>query len=121
MDNYFTINKNGEKIYIKFDINKTLKYYAHGNNYYYYRVILSEFIVDDNIDFDDTYGGIFLWKTEDNELQLYDNIKKSFINLNEMTSGDNTLIFNYYSNTYSDVNLEFVIKEILFNIFVKQY
>jgi len=117
---YFTINKNDEMmIYFSCKINKTYKYSAHGNEYYNYNIIINELDVDNKIDFDETFGGIFIWKTEDNQLKLYDNLKKSFINFDELSSGDNSLSFEYYSKQYGDVDLEFVVKEILFNIFVK--
>ena len=119
MGDYLTIEKPDKAIYFKININSNLKYIAHGNEYFNYYVNISEFDVYDCItDFDDNYGGIYLWITEEKEIKLFDNIKKEFVNFDKMCSEENTVTFIYYSNEYS-CDLEYIVKEILFNIFVK--
>jgi hypothetical protein len=120
MSSYFTINKNDKTFYIQFKISKTLKNVAWNGKESYYYIEVSEFIVDNTIDFDDSYGGLFLYKTEDNQLKIYNNIEKCFENLDELSSGDNILLFEYNSKHYTSVDLECIIKEILYNIFVNK-
>jgi hypothetical protein len=64
-------------IYFSVTIDREFVYSTHGINYHDYIIKISElYIYNKDLDFEDTYGGLFLWKTEDKKVKIYDNIKK---------------------------------------------
>lgn len=105
-------------IYFIVTIDKEFVYSAHGINYHDYIIKINElYIYDKEIDFDDIYGGLFLWKTEDKKIKIYDNIKQKFIEIDNLDDV-NLINFEYNKNIYGGVDLEYVIKEILYHILI---
>ena len=94
------------------DIKKYRQYSAHGIDFYNYQVIITEiYIYERTKSFEEEYGGLFLYIDENKQIQIYDNIKKMYINI-ETNKDINELEYYYYDKKYND-SLENVVKDIL--------
>ncbi len=111
----YDLDKN---IYFHVTIDKKFVYSDHGINYHDYIIKIDEIhIYDKEIDFEDIYGGLFLWKTEDKKVKIYDNIKKNFVEIDNLDNV-NHIHFEYNEIKYEKVDMEYMMKEILYHILI---
>ena len=97
-----------------------LKYFTvYINKYHRYHVKISDMLVwDKNIDFNDTYGGLFLAIDENDDVVIYDNCKKEIVNTEN--NDDVEMIHYFYDNLeLVGIPLNSVVKEILFDNFIR--
>jgi hypothetical protein len=101
-------------IYFKVDIDSYHAYSAHGIDWKDYHVKINDMnIYEKEVNFDDTYGGLFLI-IDDKEIKIYDTIQNKTIEI-EKNNDVRGITYYYDNNEYTGVSLDFVIKEILFN------
>jgi hypothetical protein len=131
---YEIVEKNGDYLkiyqinkitYISVTIEKDIKYRGPEIEFIDYNLIFQNLtlheelhysLYDIEMSFDDTYAGIFLWIDNDKKIKLYNNLKKEFI---DITKFDANKIFCIYNNVkYEESNLEHIIKEILYDLFI---
>ena len=92
-DEYLVVKNGNECTYFLVEI----KY----NNAY-----INDIYVFSQKNFNDEYGGIFLWVDSEKNIKMYDNIKKEFIN-------DTHILYYVYNDIYQ-LNIKSIVKEILF-------
>ena len=122
MDNaHFYVKLHNNEIII-FHINerKIQQYSEDGVSYYDYYYDINEIRHYENIctDIGKVYKGVFLWKI-DNDVKIYDNITRSFIDINKINDRVN-ICFTYNNKQWYSSDLQYVVKEILFEILVTQ-
>ncbi len=111
---YFKLPLVNKTIYFRVNIDSYHAYSAYGMDLKDYHVKISDlYIFEKEVNFDDTYGGLFLI-INDKGIKIYDNIKKKIIEVNKNDDVRETIYF-YDDNEYINVSLEYIAKEILFN------
>lgn len=117
---YFTIYQSASQVtFFHIDIKKDFRYSAHGIEYHDYSFYIGEINMPDEEqnNFDNEYGGYFLWLNEEREIKIYDNINKTFFDIDNIPDL-NHLHFIYNHKTYGGISLVDLVKELLFDIFV---
>ena len=115
---YFKLSLREKDVYFRIKIQKYHAYSAHGIDFQDYQVIIMDLdIREPKRDFEDTYGGLFLYLDENKKIRIYDNIKKKFIDI-EDNKDINQLCYFYYDKKYF-LSLKNVIKEIIYEQFVE--
>lgn len=117
---YLKINIEDTRIYFIVTINKKLAYSAHDIDFQDYTIKMSKlFILDKDDIFDDRYGGLFLCIDDDRKVQIYDNIKKIYINV-EKEKDVSSIIYEYEGvyQTYRYSSLDDIVKEMLYQIII---
>jgi hypothetical protein len=131
MVEYLKIYLDDKTVYFMAEIIKSDKpvYQAFGfYTYDYYIDIKAIYFINDDIAFEDNYGGIFLCIDNDNhndnhndidnenkKIRLYDNIDKSYIDVKDR---DDCSILRYKYNNHSDHSLDYIVKEIFYDIII---
>jgi len=111
---YLKIATIDKDIYFRIDdIVKYHQYSAHGINFHYYHVTITEFHIYDERTkpLEEKYGGLFLYIDDNKQIRMYDNIKKEYFDI-ETNQDVNVLEYYYYDKKSCD-SLENVVKDIL--------
>ena len=115
---YFKLSLREKDVYFRIEIQKYNAYSAHGIDFQDYQVIIMDLdIWEPKMDFEDIYGGLFLYLDENKKIRIYDNIKKKFIDI-ENNKDINHFCYFYCEKKYF-LSLENVIKEIIYEQFIE--
>ncbi len=117
---YLKINIEDKRIYFIVTIDKKLAYSAHDIDFQDYTIKISEvFVYDKDVILDDIYGGLFLCIDDDRKVQIYDNIKKIYVNV-EKEEYISSITYEYEGiyETYRDNSLDNIVKEMLYQIII---
>ncbi len=114
------INIEDKRIYFIVTIDKKLAYSAHDIDFQDYTIKISEvFVYDKDVILDDIYGGLFLCIDDDRKVQIYDNIKKIYVNVEKEEDISNiTYEYEGIYETYRDNSLDNIVKEMLYQIII---
>ncbi len=115
------INIEDKRIYFIVTIDKKLAYSAHDIDFQDYTIKISEvFVYDKDVILDDMYGGLFLCIDDDRKVQIYDNIKKIYVNV-EKEEYISSITYEYEGvyETYRHSSLDNIVKEMLYQIIIE--
>ena len=106
--NYLQIEKDGRKIFFRVQIEKRFSYSQNNPDYFDYYVTIS-----DEYDFD---FGSFLVVDDYQNIKIYNTIMKEYVGfeVDEL----NAIYYFYDKLEFSEITLEFLVKEILYQKFV---
>jgi len=106
--NYLQIDKNGRKIFFRVHIEKRFAYSEYSADYFDYHVNIS-----DNYDID---FGLFLVVDDYQNIKIYNIITKEYLGFE--VDKLNVIHYFYEKLYFTDITLEFLVKEILYQKFI---
>ena len=124
---YFKLYLTGTMLYFQVIINKKIAYSTNGITFYDYIFDIMEIhlydelnnnIINQEINFNINNRGMFLWCNNNKDITLYNNINNQIVDINDYNDM-NSKSFTHYNKIYRNNTLENIVKEILFEIFVK--
>ena len=116
IDNYTT----GQMIYFTATIIKEFNSYQRGVEYcdYYLQIkMMNTYSLYTDEAFEEEFGGLFVCMDNSNNIRMYDNVNKEFLDIESYKDCKN-LFYLYNEDTKIHTSLSSVIKEALYDIFI---
>ena len=105
---YLKIEKDGRTIFFRVFIDKKIAYSEFNIDYFDYHVTISD---EYEIDF-----GLFLVIDDYQNIQIYNTVNKEYFNFE--VDDLNMIYYSYEKLFFTGINLEYVVKEILYQKFI---
>ena len=118
--NYLKIynSRQSSIIYFTTSIRREFNSYSNNTAYYDYYVTLKDKILYTHYndeDFEEEFGGIFLYLDNDNSIRMYDTVKKEEINIENQ---EDSMAIYYIYNNISYLTIQNLLKDYLYNTFI---